>query len=309
MKDLIEKGLAVDERPQGGPVIVQLDEILKLEKEQYRTLVVLRSDGSSLYATKDLPLAMRKFEEWRIDRSIYVIDVRQSLYLRQIFKLLEIMGYKQAERCQHLSYEIVNLPGNVTMSSREGTVVLFDDFIREAIARATEVVEAKNPDLDEAKKRQVARAVALGAIKYSMLSVDNNKIVTFDWVRALDVEGQAAPYVQYAHVRANSILRRAGELPQEVLIQHELEPAEVELLDQISRFGGQVQHAAETYKPLHIANYAYELARTFTAFYQQCPVLKADDRSRATRLQITAAARQALANSLGLLGIEAPRVM
>lgn len=309
VEDLIEQGLATDERNEGGPVVVKLDELLGLEKETFRVLVVLRSDGSSLYATKEIPLAIKKFEEWQIDRSIYVIDVRQSLHLKQVFKLLELMGFEQARDCVHLSYEIVNLPGNVTMSSREGTVVFFDDLLREALARATTIVEAKNPELPEETKQSVARSVALGALKYPMLSVDNNKIATFDWERALDFEGQASPYIQYAHVRASSILSRSGQLPSVKEPHHELTEEEIALLEKLALFSNEVQRAAEDYKPLHIANYVYELAKTFTTFYLHCPVLKADADVRDFRLNLTAAAKQVLANGLQLLGIEAPTVM
>ncbi|HEY43529.1 MAG TPA: arginine--tRNA ligase [Anaerolineae bacterium] len=309
VEELIKQELAVDERPTGGPVVVKLDELLGLEKETYRVLVILRSDGTSLYATKDLPLAIKKFNEWQIDKSIYVIDVRQSLYLKQIFKLLEIMGFKQGKDCYHLSYEIVNLPGNVTISSREGTIVMFDDLIQEAFRRAHEIVEEKNPTLSENQKKEIAQIVALGALKYPMLSVDNNKVATFDWERALDFEGQAAPYIQYAHVRANSILNKAGTIPDPAPPNHELEVQEISLLDHLSRFPDEVTRSANNYKPLTIANYAYDLARTFSEFYQHCPVLKAEKDVRFFRLRLTAAAKQTLANSLRLLGIKAPEVM
>lgn len=307
--ELIAQNLAIDERASGGPVVVKLDELLGLEQETYRVLVILRSDDTSLYATKDLPLAIRKFKEWNIDRSIYVIDVRQSLYLKQIFKLLELMGFEQAKNCFHLSYEIVNLPGNVTMSSREGTVVYFDDLLREAIQRAREIVEVKNPDLDTAQKDHVSAIVAMGAIKYPMLAVDNNKVATFDWERALDFEGQAAPYIQYAHVRANSILRKLDALPDPQPGPVSLAPQEVALLETLARFPSVVQRAAKEYKPLTLANYAYELAKVFTEFYQQCPVLQSAQPMRTARIHMTAAARQTLANALSLLGIEAPDVM
>ena len=145
VKELIDRGLARDERPEGA-VVIPLDEILGTD-EKYRVLVILRSDGTSLYATKDLPLAIRKFEEYHLDRSIYVVDVRQSLYLQQMYKVLELLGYAWAKNCYHLGYELVNLPGNVTMSSREGTVVLLEDLVREATQRALKIVTEKNPDL------------------------------------------------------------------------------------------------------------------------------------------------------------------
>ena len=305
---LIEKGIARDERPEGA-VIVPLDEILGTD-EVYRVLVVLRSDGTSLYATKDLSLAIDKFEQFNIDRSVYVIDVRQSLYMKQIFKTLEILGYEWADKCQHLAYEIVNLPGNVTMSSRDGTVVLLEDLISEATARALAIVQEKNPDLSETEQREVAYAVALGAIKYSMLSRDNTKIVTFDWEAALDFNGQAAPYIQYAAVRCNSILRKLdGELPASAPLDYEMEKAEVHLIDLISRLPNEVARASRELKPLYVATHAYELAKGFSNFYNTCPVLKAEEPMRSHRLRIVAAARVAIANSLAFLGIQSPDVM
>lgn len=305
---LIEKGIARDERPEGA-VIVPLDEILGTD-EVYRVLVVLRSDGTSLYATKDLSLAIDKFEQFNIDRSVYVIDVRQSLYMKQIFKTLEILGYEWADKCQHLAYEIVNLPGNVTMSSRDGTVVLLEDLINEATSRALTIVQEKNPDLTEAQQQEVAHAVALGAIKYSMLSRDNTKIVTFDWEAALDFNGQAAPYIQYAAVRCNSILRKAdGELPASGPLDYEMEKAEVHLIDLISRLPNEVERASRELKPLYVATHAYELAKGFSNFYNTCPVLKAEEPMRSHRLRIVAAARVAIANSLAYLGIQSPDVM
>lgn len=310
VEELIRKGIAIDERPQ-GPVIIRIDDLLGLKKETYRVLVVLRSDGTSLYATKDLPLAIKKFELFNPDLSVYVIDVRQSLYLQQIYKTLALMGHPDwAERCYHFSYEIVNLPGNVTIASREGTVVLLEDLVREARRRALEVVKEKNPALTEQEMNEVARIVALGAIKYPMLARDNTKVVTFDWQSALDFNGQAAPYIQYAHVRANSILRKfENAIPETSVFNHELHPTEIQLIELISRIPSEIQRAAKEMKPLHLTNLAYELARAFNDFYAECPVLKAEDGIRAERVRLVAAARQAIANVLSLLGILAPEVM
>lgn len=307
--ELIDRQIAQDERPN-GPVIVKIDELLGLENEKYRVLVVLRSDNTALYSTEDLALVLKKFSDYDLHRSLYVVDVRQSLHFQQVFKTLEIAGYPFAKRCVHIVYELVNLPGNVVMASREGTVVLLEDLIREAIQRAMAVVREKNPALTAEQMDAVANAVGLGALKYPMLSRENTRVVTFDWESALDFNGQAAPYIQYAHVRANSILRRmGGPLPECVAVEHELEPAEVQVIDLISRIPGEVQRAGSEYKPLHIANLAYELARSFNDFYTQCPVLKAPPEIKASRLRLVAAFRQSIANLLYLLGIEAPEVM
>jgi arginyl-tRNA synthetase len=289
---------------------VRIDDKLGLDKEKYRVLVVLRSDGTALYATEDLALAIKKFSDYNLYSSIYIVDVRQSLHFEQVFKTLEIAGYPWATRSQHLPYEVVNLPGNVVMASRDGTIVLLEGLIDESQERAMEIVEEKNPSLSEEQKEAVARAVGLGALKYPMLARDNTKIVTFDWESALDFNGQAAPYIQYAHVRANSILRRLEDpLPDSAPIEHELHPAEIRLIDAISRFPGEVQRAAAEYKTLHITNLTFDLARSFNDFYKQCPVLKADPDIRAYRLRLVAAARQTIANALNLLSILAPEVM
>lgn len=310
VQELIEKGIAQDERPE-GPVIVKLDELLGLKNEKYRVLVVLRSDSTALYATEDLALAKQKFSDYpNLSKSLYVVDVRQSLHFQQVFKTLELAGCEWAERCQHVPYELVNLPGNVVMASREGTVVLLEDLIREATRRALEVVEEKNPELSAEQKMQIARAVGIGAIKYPMLSRENTKIVTFDWEAALDFNGQAAPYIQYACVRANSILRKAGlEALPESSFDYTMSGSEIQLVDLISRLPKEVQRAAAEYRPLYLASLAYELARTFNDFYNECPVLQAEENVRRGRLRLVAAARQTLANALALLGITAPEAM
>lgn len=310
VEELIARGIAVDERPD-GPVVVKIDELLGLEKEKYRTLVILRSDGTALYATEDLALAKIKFREYpNLKWSIYVVDVRQTLHFQQVFKTLELAGYAWAARCIHLPYEVVNLPGSVTMSSREGVVVLLEDLIREAIHRARAIVEEKNPSLSPSEKDTVARQVALGAIKFPMLARENAKIATFDWETALDFEGQAAPYIQYAHVRANSILRRAAEDPAALeLASYEPNPVEIELIDLISRLPTEVQRAAAEFKTLHITNLAMQIARAFGDFYNQCPVLTEAPDVRAFRLKLVGATRCALASLLAMLGIAAPEMM
>jgi len=306
--ELIEKGLAVDERPEGA-VIVDLDK-LSGTKEKYRVLVILRSDGTSLYPTKDIPLAIMKFSEYELDQSVYVIDVRQSLYLKQIFRILELMGYEWAANCYHLAYEIVNLPGNVTISSREGTVVLLDDLLSEAEKRAAKIVEERNPEIDKKIKSKVAQKIALGAIKYSLLSRDNSKIITFDWDAAMDVNGQAAPYIQYAYVRANSILKKVKfSIPEPEEIPEDLSAAEIQLVDLLARFPQEVQRASKDMRPLLISNYSYELAKAFSNFYNLCPVLSEEDEVRNFRLRLVAAFRQVVSNSLNLLGIEVPKLM
>lgn len=310
VNELIARGIASDERPEGA-VVVKLDELLGLQNEKYRVLVVLRSDNTALYATEDLALVRQKFSDYPdLTHSYYVVDVRQSLHFQQVFKTMEIAGFEKAALCQHIPYELVNLPGNVVMASREGTVVLLEDLIREAISRALDVVREKNPDLPEEVKQNIAAAVGVGAIKYPMLARENTKVVTFDWESALDFNGQAAPYIQYAYVRSGSILRKLNqELPTSAKAEYALTTAEVELINLISRFPVEVLRSASEMRPLWLATYAYELAKAFNDFYTQCPVLQSEEPMRSFRLRLTAATRQAIANSLALLGITAPQAM
>lgn len=311
VNDLIKQGIAQDERSTGGAVIVKLDEKLGLKEEKYRVAVVLRSDGTALYATEDLALARQKFTDYpNLEKSWYVVDVRQSLHFLQVFKTLELAGYNWAPRCGHIPYELVNLPGNVIIASREGNVVLLEDLIREATSRALEVVNQKNPDLDEQKKLDVARAIGIGSIKYPMLSRESTKLVTFDWQSALDFNGQAAPYIQYAYVRATSILKKVDfQVPASVLPDYELTSSEITLIDLMSRMPAEVQKAAIDLRPLTVSSLAFDLAKAFNDFYTQCPVLQADEPTRNFRLRLVAAARQAIGNSLALLGITAPQAM
>jgi len=309
VEELIRRGIAEDERASGGPVIVRIDEKLGLKKEKYRTAVILRSDGTSLYLTNDLALAKRKFQEYRVDRSIYVVDVRQSLHFQQVFKILELWGFPEAAKCYHLAFGFVSLPAGA-MSSRKGNVVFFKDVADEAVRRVLAVIEEKNPDLPAGRRLEVANQIGLGALAFAMLSVDNTRDIVFDMDTALSFDGQSAPYIQNAHVRACSILKKAGGVPAGADFIHPLEPLETELIDQIARFPAAVQQAALDYKPLHMANYAYELARTFHAFYHAVPVLQAaSPEIVAGRLRLTAAARQTIATSLRLLDIQAPESM
>jgi arginyl-tRNA synthetase len=309
VEELVEKGIADDERPVGGPVIVKIDEKMGLKKEKYRTNVILRNDGTTLYLTKDLALAKEKFEKHQVDRSVYVIDVRQSLHMQQTFAILNLWGFPQAENCYHLGYGFVSLPEGA-MSARRGRLVLFKDVADEAIRRVLSEIAEKNPDLPEGQRQDIAMQVGMGALAYAMLSVDNNKDIVFKIEGALSFDGHTGPYIQNAHVRASSILRKAGELPAEADFDYELASHEIELIETISRFPAVVQQAANEYRPLVMATYAFDLATVFHSFYHAVPVLQADTAAiRGARLRLMKAAQITLANALRLLAIRAPEVM
>ena len=312
--ELIVKGIAEDERAEGGPVIVKIDEKLGLTKEKYRTMVILRSDGTTLYSTKDLALAKQKFEQYHVDRSIYVVDFRQSLHFQQVFKILELWGFPQAAKCYHLSYGYVTLPEGA-MSSRRGRVVLFKEIYDESVKRVLAVESERTGNIPENEREQIAQQIGLGALVYSMLSVDNNKDIVFDVNEALSFDGRTGPYIQNAHVRANSILKKSKVEGQTsnlgpATFDYELTKHEIELIEQISRFPNAVQQAANEYRPLVMAAYAYDLANAFHSFYHAVPVLQSEREDvKNARLRLVAAAKQTIANALRLLDIQAPEVM
>ena len=197
------------------------------------------------------------------------------------------------------------------MSSRRGRIVLFKDVYDEAARRVLVEIERKNPDMPAELRQEVAEQVGLGALAYGMLAVDNNKDIVFDIESALNFDGHTGPYIQNAHVRANSILKKAGgAIPERAEFEYPLTSHEIQLIDKISRFPDQVGQAAREYRPLVIAAYAYELANTFHSFYHAVPVLQTESEPiRMARLRLVAAARQTLANALRLLSIAAPQVM
>ena len=310
-QDLLDRGIA--EISDGLPV-VKIDEKLGLEEPTYRTMPILRSDGSSLYSTKDLALTRRKFDIYGVDRAIWVVDVRQSLYFQQIFKILELWGFAQARQAYHLGYEMVVLPEGV-ISSRKGNAPIYDDVRDAVLVRAREIIDEKNYELPAERKADVAWQVALGSLKYAMLARDNNKVVTFDLDEALSFDGHAAPYIQYAYARASRILEHAGASEATLLTRLDgldfgvLQPEELGLLQGIAALPDEIQRAAAEYRPLLIASYVYDLAKRFNDFYHACPVLTSPEPTRTARLALTAATRRTLANGLALLGIAAPEAM
>jgi len=196
------------------------------------------------------------------------------------------------------------------MSARRGQLVLFKDVADEAVRRVLAVIADKNPEMPVEQQETVANQIGLGALAYAILSVDNNKDIIFHMDAALNFDGHTAPYIQNAYVRANSILKKAGDLPDTAEYDYELTSHEVQLIDLISRFPNTVQLASHEYKPLHIANYVYDLASAFHSFYHAVPVLQSESVDiRQARLRLVASARQTIANGLRLITIQTPDVM
>ncbi|MEP0815312.1 MAG: arginine--tRNA ligase [bacterium] len=306
VQELLEMGIAEigSEGDYAGAAYVDLD--AKLPGSDLRKMVVLRADGSSLYQTKELALAKRKFGEFGIDRAIYVVASEQSFYFKQIFAILKLWGFPQAEKCVHLPYEIVTLAEG-KMSSRSGTVVLFEDLLAEAMSKLAHIAREKGYSADA---EDTALKVAIGAIKFSMLNIDHNKVLVFDWEQALNFNGQAAPYIQYMGVRAKRILAEAGDTsrrsaqppPNLQVYDHELALA-------IGRFPDVVETSADQLAPYVLTRYCFELAQKFGEFYRFCPVLKANVELRDWRLREVEAFLRVLESGLRLLGIEIPEAM
>ena len=303
------------------------DDAWQLELEEYgidKNFVFLRSDGTSLYATRDLAHHEWKFDEY--DRAVTVLGEDHKLQARQLNATLELLG-NDTDRLEQVLYSYVNLPEG-KMSTRRGTGVDLDDLLDEAIDRARGEVEdrlddrIRDDDLDEADIERIAHQVGIGAVRYDVVSKQPTKAITFEWDRALDFEAQSAPYVQYVHARCCGIVEEAGLDPETDLADQDVEletldadvletDAERDLLETIARFPAVVEEAADDLEPHRIATYTRTFADRFNAFYRECPVL-ADDVDpdvREARLALVAASKHTVANALSILGVAAPRSM
>jgi len=280
-------------------------------------LVFLRSDGTSLYTTRDLAHHEWKFANF--DRAITVIGEDHQLTFAQLRSALELLGH-ETDQLDQVFYSWVNLPGGEGMSTREGTGIDLDDLLDEAVDRAREEVETRmddrirDDDLDDEDVERIARQVGIGAVRYDIVSKQPRKAITFEWERALDFEAQSAPYVQYVHARTCGILDEAradGLEPAAEADPTHLETAEErDLLRTIARFPAAVEAAADELEPHRMATYTREFAERFNAFYRECPVLTAEEEAtREARLALVVAARHTVGNALELLGVEAPESM
>ncbi len=289
VRKLLKKGLA---KESDGAIIFDL------KKYGLDVAVLVSKEGYPLYHAKDIALARKEFS-YKPDRVIHVVASEQDFYFRQLFKILEFVKKEWSKKNYHLSYGLVNLKTG-KMSSREGSLVTYDELIEKLRSHA----------LKESKKatnlKRIAEIVAIGALKYDMLKMSENKNILFDWKDALDLQGNSAPYLQYTHARAKSILRKANFRPKvkgdELLLEKEKT-----LVKEISSFPKVVSDAAENGRPHTLANYLYKLCNEFNEYYQTIPVLKSKQKS--SRLALVKAVSIVLKNGLKLLGIEAPEKM
>jgi arginyl-tRNA synthetase len=282
-----------------------------------KNLVFLRSDGTSLYTTRDLAHHEWKFDNY--DRAVTVLGEDHKLQAGQLRAALDLLG-NDTDQLRNVIYSYVDLPEG-GMSTRKGTGVDLDDLLDESINRAREEVEdrledrLRDDDLDAEDVERIAQQVGIGAVRYDIVSKQPTKGITFEWDRALDFEAQSAPYVQYVHARCCGILDEAGLAIEDTAVgdvdASVLDtPEERDLLHTIARLEGVVDRAAADLEPHRVATYTREFAETFNAFYRECPVLNADDSEvREARLALVAAARHTVANALAMLGVAAPESM
>ena len=268
-------------------------------------LMLLKSDGTGLYATKDIALAEKKFKEFNIDRSIYVVDYSQSLHFSQVFKTLEILGYPQAKKCYHLAYGLVTVPEG-KMSSRKGTVIYFSELKETLTQHILREQLAKHVgDWSEAELQEAAHKIAVATIKYGMLNQDNLKNIVFDIQEWTSLTGNTGPYLLYAYARTCSIQRKVGEVKLESFNGARLVHAhEHELLSELNKFSDTVIKSVEHNRPQNLCIYLYELSRCFSRMFENCSVSQAEDEElKMTRLALVKATGIILKQGLALLGI------
>jgi len=288
--------------------------IVDLEPYELPSIVLRKKDGTNLYITRDLAAAIYRYQTFDFTYMLYVVGSEQSLHFQQLFKILELMGFEWAQQCYHIPFGLIRFKEG-RMSTREGNIILLREVIEKAKKFAYQIIEEKNPEL--ANKEKAAHAVGVGAIKFGDLCNDRVKDIDFEWEKVLDFSGDTAPYIQYSHARICSILRKAKSEQKEVTINSNFYEAmegfsfqlereeEKDLLRALSMLPDILLQGAATNKPSYLARYLVEVAREFSRFYHNCPVLSVEGDKFQSRILLIQATQEVLAKGLKLLGIEA----
>lgn len=304
---LLTEGIAA---PDQGAIVVHFEKVR--DGEAMTPLLVRKADGGYLYGTSDIAAVLYRLDRWSPARIIYVTDDRQQLHFRQFFAASRRLGVTTT--LEHVWFGLMRLPEG-TIATRDGNTIGLESLLDEAERRALDVAREcneKRPEddrLGDDEVRAVARIVGLGAVKYNDLSRDRTTLVTFTWDKALALTGNTAPYIQYAHARLRSMLRKAAEQGFEAGAIGPLEPAERALAMKLIGYGEAVEEVARVLKPHLLCDYLYELATTFSTFFNDHPVLKSEPAVRASRLRLVALTATVIREGLALLGIEAPERM
>jgi arginyl-tRNA synthetase len=307
----VEKGLAegLFERRDDGSVWANL------QNEGLDSKLLIRKDGTSVYMTQDIGTAKLRFQDYPIDKMIYVVGNEQNYHFQVLSILLDRLGFKWGKDLVHFSYGMVELP-NGKMKSREGTVVDADDLIAEMIrtARHTSDELGKFTDMSEAEKQEISRIVGLGALKYFLLKVDARKNMMFDPQESIDFNGNTGPFIQYTYARIRSVLRKAQAenfaIPEALDTSTEVNEKEQQLIRHTAAYANAVKEAGKDYSPSTIANYCYDLVKEYNQFYHDYSILHEDDiRKKQLRLALSAAVAKVIKSGMNLLGIEVPERM
>jgi len=309
-KAKVEEGLAkgIFERHEDNSVWADLT------NEGLDQKLLLRSDGTSVYMTQDIGTAEMRFQDYPIDKMIYVVGNEQNYHFQVLSILLDRLGFKWGKELVHFSYGMVELP-NGKMKSREGTVVDADDLMQLMVDDAynTSMELGKFADMTEEERREVARIVGMGALKYFILKVDARKNMLFNPEESIDFNGNTGPFIQYTHARIRSILRKNGNSqPDSSLftLHSSLSDKEIDLIQKMNEFGAAVEQAGKDYSPSGIANYCYELTKVFNQFYHDYSILnEPDEQKKAVRLMLAKNVAKIIKNGMALLGIEVPERM
>ncbi|RKN85101.1 arginine--tRNA ligase [Paenibacillus ginsengarvi] len=299
VEELKEKGLLEEDQ---GAYLVRLDEF------NMAPALILKKDGATLYHTRDIAAALYRNRTYAFDKAIYVTDYAQNLHFQQWFKVIDLMGYEWADRLVHVAFGRVNLEG-VKFSTRKGNVVLLEELLRQAIEKTRDIIENKNPSLDN--KEEVARQVGVGAIIFNDLSNNRIKDVSFSWKDVLNFEGESGPYVQYTYARARSVLRKAGLADEQAAAAGFdaalLENAEAQqVLKELQSFPDKVRQAMDKLEPSIIGRHLIDIAQSFNRFYHECPILVDDAGLKTARLALVASVCSVLRTGLDLIGLQAP---
>ncbi len=296
--DLRNKGLLTES--EGATVV-------DLERYGMPPCLILKSDGATLYATRDLAAAVYRKNHYDFYKNLYVVAYQQNLHFRQIFKVLELMGYDWAKDCVHVAFGMVSLEGQGALSTRKGNVVFLDDVLDAAVQKAEEVIDGKNPDLEN--KKQIAAEVGVGAVVFGALSSGRIKDLSFSLDKALSFEGETAPYLQYTHARCRSVAERAGEVKGKFDPSVLCDDDAFTLVRLIGEFDKTVETAAEKYEPSVISRYLLDVAAAYNRFYLNCRIIGQAPDVSYTRLALTSLVAEVLEKGLNLLLIKAPDKM
>ena len=269
--------------------------------------LILRSDGATLYITRDLAAAKYRKDTYDFDKALYVVAYQQDLHFRPLFKVLELMGYDWYKDCEHVSFGMVSYEGQ-SLSTREGRVVYLDELLTQAVEKARAIIEEKSPDLKN--KDEVARQVGIGAVVFFDLYNNRIKDIDFSWERALNFDGETGPYVQYTHARACSVLRKAeGADAAEPDFAALSDPFSQDVVRLIEQFPDILKSAVNRSEPSMVTRFSVDLAQAFNKFYYENKVMVDEPGTRAARLMLTRATKQVLKQALYLIGVEAPERM